>query len=57
MSFAPTWSADSQIRLFVRREFEDEPDVWTVNVDGAGFFQAAHEPAEYTGYYWLPPTP
>jgi Tol biopolymer transport system component len=54
ISFAPTWSTDSQRLLFVRREFEDEPDLWTVNVDGTGLFQVTHMPGEYTGYRWLP---
>jgi Tol biopolymer transport system component len=49
MSFALTWSADSRTLLLVRREFEDEPDLWTVNVDGTGLFQVTHSPAEYTG--------
>lgn len=54
LSFAPTWSPDSQTLLLVRREFEDEPDLWTVNVDGTGLFQVTRLPAEYTGYRWLP---
>jgi Tol biopolymer transport system component len=54
MSFAPVWSPGSQSLLFVRRELEDEPDLWTVNVDGTGLFQVTHSPAEYTGYRWLP---
>lgn len=56
MSIAPTWSPDSQTLLFVRRELEDDPDLWTVNVDGTGLVQVTHLPAEYTGYRWLPPT-
>jgi Tol biopolymer transport system component len=56
MSFAPTWSPDSQTLLLVRREFEDEPDLWTVNVDGTGLLQVTHLPGEYTGYHWLPAT-
>jgi Tol biopolymer transport system component len=54
MSFAPTWSPDSQTLLFVRRELEDDPDLWTVNVDGTRLNQVTHSPAEYTGYRWLP---
>ncbi|MDP9299516.1 MAG: hypothetical protein M3P43_01235 [Actinomycetota bacterium] len=54
MSFAPVWSPGSQSLLFVRRELEDEPDLWTVNVDGTGLSQVTHSPAEYTGYRWLP---
>jgi Tol biopolymer transport system component len=57
MSFAPTWSPDSRTLMLVRREFEDEPDLWTVNVDGTGLLQVTHFPAEYTGYRWLPLTP
>jgi len=56
MSFAPTWSPDSQTLLLVRREFDDEPDLWTVNVDGTDLFQVTHLPGEYTGYRWLPET-
>jgi Tol biopolymer transport system component len=54
MSFAPTWSPDSRTLLLVRRELEDEPELWTVNVDGTGLLQVTHSPAEYTGYRWLP---
>jgi Tol biopolymer transport system component len=57
MSFAPVWSPGSQSLMFVRRELEDEPDLWTVNVDGTGLFQVTHSPAEYTGYRWLPQNP
>jgi hypothetical protein len=38
----------------VCRELEDDPDLWTVNVDGTELNQVTHSPAEYTGYRWLP---
>jgi Tol biopolymer transport system component len=57
MSFAPTWSPDSQTLMLVRRRVEDEPDLWTVDIDGTGLSQVTHLPAEYTGYRWLPPKP
>jgi Tol biopolymer transport system component len=57
MSFAPAWSQNSRSLLFIRREYSaDVVDLWTVNVDGTGMFQVTHEPAEYTGYRWLPET-
>ena len=57
MSFAPAWSPDSQTLLFIRREYtEGSTDLWTVNVDGTGMSQVTHQPAEYTGYRWLPET-
>jgi Tol biopolymer transport system component len=55
MSFAPTWSPDSQTLLFVRRDlYGERPNMWTVKVDGTGLYQVTHSPAEYTGYRWLP---
>jgi hypothetical protein len=45
----------SRTPLLVRRELEDEPDLWTVNIDGTELYQVTHSPAEYTGYRWLPP--
>jgi Tol biopolymer transport system component len=57
MSFAPAWSPDSRTLLFIRREYtEGSTDLWTVNVDGTGMSQVTHQPAEYTGYRWLPET-
>ena len=57
MSFAPAWSPDSRSLLFIRREYiADAVDLWTVNVDGTGMSQVTHQPAEYTGYRWLPQT-
>ena len=57
MSFAPAWSPDSRWLLFIRREYAaDAVDLWTVNVDGTGMSKVTHQPAEYTGYRWLPET-
>ena len=57
MSFAPAWSPDGKALLFIRREYSaDAVDLWTVNVDGTGLSQVTHQPAEYTGYRWLPET-
>jgi Tol biopolymer transport system component len=57
MSFAPAWSPDGQTLLFIRREYTaDGVDLWTVNVDGTWMGQVTHQPAEYTGYRWLPET-
>lgn len=55
MSFAPTWSPDSQTLLFIRREYTaGVTDLWTVSVDGTGLDQVTDLPAEYSGYRWLP---
>jgi hypothetical protein len=45
----------SRTPLLVRRELEDEPDLWVLNIDATGLYQVTHSPAEYTGYRWLPP--
>ena len=56
-SSGPVWSSDSTQLLFVRGVGEfDVADLWTVNVDGSELFQVTHQPGEYGGYAWLPPT-
>ena len=46
---SPSSEGPSQIQA-------DGVDLWTVNVDGTGLSQVTHQPAEYTGYRWLPST-
>jgi Tol biopolymer transport system component len=56
LSWAPVWSSDSTNLLFVRFGPDGEdPNLWTVNVDGRGLVQVTHTPGEYSGYRWLPP--
>jgi Tol biopolymer transport system component len=55
LSWAPVWSPDSTKLLFVRFGADGEdPNLWTVNVDGSALAQVTHSPGEYTGYRWLP---
>jgi Tol biopolymer transport system component len=58
LSWAPTWSPDSTKLLFVRFGADGEdPNLWTVNVDGTALAQVTDSPGEYSGYRWLPDPP
>ncbi len=55
-SFGPTWSPDGSKLLFVQGNDFLLTDLWVVNADGTGLSQVTHQPSEYNGYGWLPPT-